>query len=120
MSLVSCISSRRTIKNLNPQTVFNKSLIGTKLDGINFENKNFEDVYITGANFTGATNVIINPHKVRNLDLSGCNLSGVKILSAEIDGDFIGVNLNGAKLDEAEIILDDYGKCRQYVLSLFN
>lgn len=49
---------------LNPQTIYDKNLTNTKLANVKFIGS-FDDATITGADFTGSINAIINPIKLK-------------------------------------------------------
>ena len=62
---------------INPQTVKNKDFTHTILNGLDFEEKKWNDVRLEHTDFTGATNVIIEPKKVLYPSLYGCICNGV-------------------------------------------
>lgn len=90
---------------INPTTVYNKSLKGTKLGNVEIEG-NFDNVCIERADFTGCTGTVIDPQLVRDKSLAGAKLSGVCFT-----GDFDGVTIaaadftgsKGAKIDPQKI-----------------
>lgn len=65
---------------INPQTVCNKDLRDTKLEGVTFIGP-FDDCYITRADFTGSFNAVINIDKLYNNDITGTNLNDVTLFS---------------------------------------
>lgn len=85
--------------SLNPQTIFNKDLYCTVLNGVHFNNPNFFQVDISGAEFGGSTGAIIDPQVVRNLSLACTYLE-----DATVYDDFSCVDVFGAEMDGARII----------------
>ena len=72
---------------INPQSVLNKGLYGCTLNGITFEG-NFDDAYISFANFTGSKNAVINPSRLKYETLAGTVCSDITF-----EGSFDGVDL---------------------------
>ena len=86
---------------IDPQTVWNKDLTGTKLADVKIEGS-FDGVYVYGADFTGSDGAVIDPQKVKYRSLYETKLTDVKIEGTFDDvyvvkTDFIGSN--GAIID---------------------
>ena len=82
---------------LDPQKLKNKSIQGVKLKG-NYKDKSFDGVCVKGVDFSNAENVVINPQKIANGDLSETICDGV-----DFDNNlFTGVNCEKADLSKAK------------------
>ena len=75
----------KTNANIDPQTILNKNLQYTKLSG-DFKGKSFHNVYICGTDFTNATNVTINPQKVKEKKINNAKVDGVDFNNESFDG----------------------------------
>jgi len=75
----------KTNANIDPQTILNKNLQYTKLSG-DFKGKSFDNVYICGTDFTNATNVTINPQKVKEKKINNAKVDGVDFNNESFDG----------------------------------
>jgi len=83
--------------NINPQTIYNKSLYGAKLYGINFIGS-FDDAIITGADFTGSSGAKIDPMKLRQVRDIWKNTKFDRFIYKKIDAKnciFNGVTFTG-------------------------
>ena len=131
--------------SLDPQLVYDKNLMGSKLFGIDFSNKRFDDVKCVATSFVGARNVDLNPQTVANKNLVHSKLSGVDLRGKDLtdvmleDADFTDAiiskdiklnlknNYRGLKgldkaivLEDIENITDDnYDKCKKYIINMF-
>jgi len=94
---------------INPQTVFNKNLRNTILNGVNITGS-LEDVYIPGTNFVGSVGALINPQEVYDK-----NLSRAVIADCIIVNDFDGVTLNDTVIYDATMVLrkEDYENVKE-------
>lgn len=77
----------------DPQTVYDKNLIGTKLCG-DFLGKSFDDTKCVATDFSKARNVNLNPQTLANKNLFRAKLAGV---------DLRGKNLKDVILDSADL-----------------
>lgn len=77
---------------INPQTIYQKDLTKTKLNGIDFTDCSFDEVILTGTDFTGTKGVKINPQTVKYKRLTSAKLFGV---------DFTGYSFDEAKINYA-------------------
>lgn len=66
--------------HINPQTVCNKDLRDTKLEGVTFTGP-FDDCYIPRADFTGSINAVIDIDKLYDKDIKGAILTDVTLIS---------------------------------------
>lgn len=96
---------------INPQTIYQKDLTETKLNGIDFTDCSFDDVTVVNADFTGATGVKINPQIIKNKQLTKAKLFGVDFTGYSFDNaiinytDFtgsIGAIINPNKINNIE------------------
>lgn len=69
--------------HINPQTVCNKDLRDTNLEGVTFIGS-FDDCYITRADFTGSSNAVIDIDKLYDKDIRGTNLTDVTLISDKV------------------------------------
>lgn len=94
---------------INPQTVFNKNLRNTILNGVSITGS-LDDVYIPGTNFVGSIGALINPQEVYDK-----NLSRTIIADCIIVNDFDGVKLKDTEIYDTAMVLekDDYEKVKE-------
>lgn len=98
---------------INPQTVWDKNLEGTKCNGHDFTGCSFDDVLVMYTDFTGATAVKINPQTLRSkalvgsicngLDFTDCSFDGVAIRDANFRGSR-GVKINPQKVYNKNLV----------------
>lgn len=84
---------------INPQTIYQKDLSGTILNGVEIIGQNsinkvdiFEGVSLAHTNFKGSSGAHMNPQTIKNKALTGSNLSGIDFTGCSFDG----VNIRGA------------------------
>lgn len=82
---ITFIDFTETNANINPQTIYEKNLQNTKLIG-DFKDKSFDGVYIFGTDFSNATNVHINPQKIKNKSIIKANVDGVDFDNNSFEG----------------------------------
>lgn len=95
---VNNVDFRGTNANIDPQTVFNKYLVGTILDGIDMSGKCFDECIINGAQLN-YTNANINPQLVYNKDLSNTGCEGLDFsYQSFCDVAVVGASFKNAKI----------------------
>ena len=102
---ITFIDFKNTNAKIDPQTIYEKDLQNTKLAG-DFKDKSFDGTYICGTDFSGATNVHINPQtikykkiinsNVKNVDFDKNSFDGVEIENTNIE-DSLNCELNNTK-----------------------
>ncbi len=79
------IDFTETNANINPQKIYGKELQYTKLIG-DFNDKSFDGVCICGTDFSKATNVKINPQKIKYKKINNAIVDGVDFENISFDG----------------------------------
>lgn len=102
---------------IDPQTVFNKDLTNTKLNGIDLTNCSFDDVILVGTDFTGTVGAKINPQTIKwkklteaklfGVDFTGYSFDGVKLNFTDFTGS-IGARINPNKIANCGFRVDGY------------
>ena len=95
--------------SINPQTVFNKNLRNTILNGVSITGS-LDDVYIPGTNFVGSVGALINPQEVYDKDLSRAVIADCIVVN-----DFDGVKLRDTIIYDTTMIMEkcDYEKVKE-------
>jgi len=75
---------------INPQTLGEKTLNGSKVAGIEFTGS-FDEINIVNVNFEGSVGAVINPQTIKSKCLYNTKLKGVTI-----EGSFDGCGIDGA------------------------
>lgn len=114
------IDFTNTNAKIDPQKIHLKHMGYTKLNGLDFKDKSFDNVYISGVDFTGAKNVIINPQKIANKNLKNSIVKGVDFNNYS----FEGVNTTNTKFEGSlnckyKWQEDEYEKYKRKIKSLF-
>lgn len=115
---ITFIDFRNTNAIINPQTIHEKDLQNTKLIG-DFEGKSFDDTYIAGTDFSNATNVHIDPQKIKYKKIINANVTGVDFDNHS----FEGVEVDGTNIEDSincELNKTKYYKYKKRILELTN
>ena len=81
---------------INPQTIKNKVLFGTKLSGVEIIGP-FDGVDIRTTDFTGSRGAKINPQTVKSKRLCGTELCDTEIIGSFAGVDITGTDFTGSK-----------------------
>lgn len=94
---------------INPQTVFNKNMRNSILNGVTFTGP-FDDVYIPGANFEWSVGALINPQEVYDKNLSRAVLADCVVVN-----DFEDTILKDTIIYDTTMIMskEDYEKLKE-------